>query len=67
MRIEYSSNASTSRARSPASLLPLMKRCTFFGSYFSVSTFIAFISRLIADSWSCESRIWNDCGSPASR
>src|SRR3569833_120240 len=44
-----------------------MNHCTFFGSYFSVSTFIAFINRLIADSWSELSRIWKDCGSPASR
>jgi hypothetical protein len=67
MRIEYSSKASASRARRPASLWPLMNHCTFFGSYFSVSTFSDFISRLIADSWSALSRIWNDCGSPASR
>src|SRR3989338_5830065 len=44
-----------------------MKLCISRGGYFSSSTFIAFISRLIADSWSPESRIWKVCGRFASR
>jgi hypothetical protein len=51
----------------PCSFALLMKYWTFFGGYFSSSTFAAFISRLIADSWSAVSRIWNVCGRPASR
>jgi len=37
-------------ARAPGFLVAVDEPLHFFGSYFSVSTFIAFISRLIADS-----------------
>ena len=49
----------TSRPRTPSSLLPLMKYCTSRGGKRSSSTFMPFSRRLIAASWSCESRIWN--------
>jgi len=48
-------------------LLPLMKFCISRGGYFSSSTFIAFISRLIADNWSPLSSIWKVWGRFASR
>jgi hypothetical protein len=44
-----------------------MKYIKSFAGYFSSSTFKALSMRLIIDSWSCESRIWNVCGSAASR
>src|SRR6266480_847027 len=44
-----------------------MKYCTSRGGKRSSSTPSAFSRRFTAASWSCESRIWNACGSPASR
>ncbi len=43
-----------------------MNHVTCFGTNRSSSRFIAFTTRLTAESWSCESRIWKPCGSPAS-
>src|SRR5213595_1187210 len=44
-----------------------MKYCTSRGGKRSSSTPSAFSRRFTAASWSCESRIWNACGRPASR
>src|SRR3989442_7088092 len=44
-----------------------MKYCTSRGGKRSSSTPGVFSRRFTAASWSCESRIWNACGSPASR
>src|SRR5262245_59076760 len=63
----YSSLTSTSRARRPASFALLMNCCRLRGGYFSSSTLSALSRRLIAASWSEESRIWNEGGSAASR
>src|SRR5438034_743366 len=56
-----------SRARTPSSFWALMKYCTSRGGKRSSSTPSVFSRRFTAASWSCESRIWNACGSPASR
>src|SRR5512139_532954 len=45
----------------------MMKYCTSRGGKRSSSTFIARSRRFTAPSWSCESRIWNSRGRPASR
>jgi hypothetical protein len=57
----------TSPARRPSSFWPLMKYITSRGAKRSSSALFAFSIRLIAESWSCESRIWKVDGSPASR
>ena len=44
-----------------------MNHCTCRGWNRFSSTFIPFITRFTSASWSCESRIWKPCGSPASR
>src|SRR5437016_11438207 len=44
-----------------------MKYCTSRGGKRSSSAPSAFSRRFTAASWSCESKIWNACGSPASR
>ena len=43
-----------------------MNQVTCFGTKRSSSRFIALITRLTAESWSCVSRIWKPCGSAAS-
>src|SRR5258708_325455 len=62
-----SSAAGTLAARTPSSFCALMNHCCSRGGKRSSSTFMPFSSRLTAASWSCESRIWKACGSPASR
>src|SRR3954469_22000672 len=50
----------------PSSFRPLMKYMSSRGGKRSSSTFMLFAMRLIAASWSCESRMVKTCGRPAS-